>query len=267
MIMIEDRQAMMRKCFLIIMILVVCLHQIAFSQQSGNNEAMSDDSKDLHFSSQIIGGFNVGVSMPFPVPNRLSNFSWTPPFTPYIGWKMTLYSNKFFGITTGLFFGSKGMNTKASVYQLYTEVEVDNIYTKGYFTGRNETNVNNLYLTFPVELCFIKSYYRIEFGTLFSYSIKKGFGGIVYEGYLRRNDPTGDRIEIDSSPYNFDSEVRNFDIALTADFQRKIVNKLYIDCGIDWSFTPLLNSDFNGVPYKMYNIYAHIGVAYYLREK
>ncbi len=237
---------------------------ISLSAFSQNNNVGSDKSDDgnLSFSNQVMVGFNVGASFPLPIPNRMSGFSWTPPFTPYIGYKLTIHNDKTFGMATGLMVGYKGMHAKASVYQIYTEVVVDGIETKGYFTGRNSTNVDNLYMSFPIEACILQPKYRFNVGVLLSYTLKKEFNGDVSDGYLRKDTPTGDKILVSSSSYNFDDEVRGFDIAATLTFERKIVNNLNLSVGLDWSLTPLLHSDFTGMPYKLYNVYAHVGVVY-----
>lgn len=249
----------------IISILLLVASFSLFSQNDNRFEPTNDKSGNLRFASQVVGGLNVGASMPIPISNRMSDFSWVPPFSPYLGYKLTAYSNSNFGITSGLIFEAKGMKVQASVYQLYTEVIVDGIETKGYFTGRNKTEVDNFYMTFPLEFSYLKPKYRVNLGMHFSYVLSHEFDGEVSDGYLRKDTPVGDRILVTSSPYNFDDEVRKFDMAVSLSYERKIWNNLNLNCGLNWSLTPLMNSSFTGLPYKMYNVYANIGVSYYFK--
>ena len=87
------------------------------------------------------------------------------------------------------------MNHIAELRVLLLEVEIDGVQTKGYFTGRNETHVNNCYLIFPVKIFFSKPRYKINLGVDLSYAIQKEFQGAVKDGYLRVETPIGERID------------------------------------------------------------------------
>ena len=244
---------MMKKCFLIFtsLLLTICAQAQLF-----------DMSRNLNFSNHVEIGMNVGASMPIPISERVSNMSWTPPFAPYIGWRLFVYGNHHFGVSTGVFVSVKGMTANASVYQLFTSVNIDGVKTEGYFTGRNNTNVKNLYASFPVELSYVKDYYRISLGLLMSKIVKKSFTGYVGDGYLRRNTPVGDRIDIVEAPFDFSEEVRNFDVAVTLNFYRKLYERWFVSCGLDMSITPMTNNSFTGMPFSLYNVYGHVGLSY-----
>jgi hypothetical protein len=246
--------------------IIITLAFIVFSGAIySQNLAETSNEENLSISTKIVGGFHLGASVPLPVPNRITNFSWSPTMAPYIGALISLQNLETpFGISTGAIIAYKGMNAGASVYQIYTEVEIDGVQTKGYFTGRNETHVNNCYLIFPVKIFFSKPRYKINLGVDLSYAIQKEFQGAVKDGYLRVETPIGERIDITYAEYSFDDEVRSFDIAAVAGYERKIYNNFWISASLNWSLTSLLNSDFSGISYKMYNIYANIGLVYYI---
>lgn len=224
------------------------------------------DISDMLFEHKIIGGFNVGATAPFPIPNKFSNFVWEPTFTPYLGWEFSLYDNKYIGFTAGVVFSKKGMKAEADVYQIYTNVIVDNVNVEGYFTGRNKTIVDNIYVSLPMMFTYNKINYKIDFGASFNYLLMGNFKGEVKDGYIRIGEPTGPKTEVDLSTYEFNDNIKKFEICLEGRFERKIYRNLHLSAGISCSVKTMMKEDFKGLEEKFRNLYTNVGLVYYISK-
>lgn len=224
------------------------------------------DLDDMLFEHKLIGGFNVGATAPLPVPNKFSNFVWEPTFTPYLGWEFSLYGNKYIGFTAGVIFTKKGMKAEADVYQVYTNVIVDDVNVEGYFTGRNKSLVDNIYISLPMLFTINKIYYRIDFGASFNYLLMGNFKGEVKDGYIRIGEPIGPRTEVDVSPYEFNDNIKKLEVCLEGRFERKIYRNLHLSAGVSCSTNTMMKEDFKGLEGKFKNLYANVGLVYYISK-
>ena len=60
----------------------------------------------------------------------------------------------------------------------------DDGIVSGYWTGKVETNVKNIYLTTPVRAVYqINKRWNVSAGAYFSYLLKGEFTGYAYDGY------------------------------------------------------------------------------------
>ena len=119
------------------------------------------------------------------------------------------------GIITGIRLENKGMRTKATVKNYGMEIiGSDGNRLKGNWTGGVRTKVQNSYLTMPVLAAYkLNPRFTLKAGTYFSYLTGKDFSGHVYEGYLRENNPTGDKINFRNgaiATYDFSDDLRRF---------------------------------------------------------
>ncbi len=225
--------------------------------------AVADDY--FKISQRIVAGLNLGGSSPIPVPNRLSNLTWSPRFSPEIGWYISFLNDRNFGFTSGARLEQKGMSVSASVYQLHTRVNIDGLETNGYFTGINETDVEATYLTIPILATYSPSpNWMLDFGVFGAWKLSGQFDGAVKNGYLRETTPTGSRTDIDYETFEFDNEIRKFDYGIEAGATRQVYRKLSLRLDMKWSLSSLLNANFTGIEYKLYNIYVGLGVSYSL---
>lgn len=88
------------------------------------------------------------------------------------------------------------MRTKATVKNYNMEIiGYDGNRLKGNWTGGVRTKVQNSYITIPVLAAYkLNPRTTLKLGPYFSYLMDGDFSGHVYEGYLRENNPTGDKI-------------------------------------------------------------------------
>ena len=82
--------------------------------------------------------------------------------------------------------------------------------------------------------------------------------------YIRSGGPTGDRINIEQATFDFSEEVRKVDAGLMASADYFFTKKMAVFGQLSWGLVPIFPEDFEGLSYKMYNIYFSLGLAYRL---
>ena len=224
-----------------------------------------------HLEHKIAAGFNLGATAPTSLPGEIRKIhAYWVQFSPRLGYEVTYrIPNSSMGVGTGILLDYKGMGTKATVKSMYTLVDLktdDGVITKeGNFTGRNKTEVKSAYATIPLFVSF-KSSDRWDFrlGGYASYLFSGRFTGIVHDGYLRDGSPIGDKLEIPEADFDFGSELRNFDFGLLGGANYSINERFGLSADLTWGLTPVFHSSFNGMSFKMYNIYLALGMTYRL---
>ena len=106
------------------------------------------------------------------------------------------YLERKWGMRIGVRLDNKGMKTDALVKNYGMEIIGDGgEIVKGNWTGHVKTNVKNTYLSFPVLATHqFNSRFSMNLGPYFAYMLEGDFSGNVYDGYLRENDPTGEKV-------------------------------------------------------------------------
>ena len=158
---------------------------------------------------------------------------------------------------------------------------------QGWFTGTNETSVNNWTLTIPVLATFRMSpRWNVSLGPYLQIFLSKNFDATVY-GFkddpekaagLRFDDgygPTGDyqdfRPSWDEEKAEWDypeaySELGKDMVTCTAGiellFDWKITKHIGAFGKLDWGFTSIFPKDYDTVRFKMFPIFGTIGGAY-----
>ncbi len=235
---------------------------------TGNDieEIYNQSNKSQSIDYKIKFGVNTGASTPIPISNRLSNFSWKPTFCPFTEINLAFFNKDSWGFSTGAKIEYKGMDISANVYQLYTEVEIDNLLTKGYFTGSNETFLKVGYFTIPLCINYnLSNFCNFNLGTYASIKLAGEFKGAVKKGYIRVGEPTGERTDVEINEFDFSDEIRTFNFGIIGGFCKHITKKIYFDLQLNWAVNDLLNANFTGISYDLYNVYASIGVCYKLK--
>lgn len=248
-----------------ILTLALILGIVVFAKENGGKVVKEE--RFLEFQHRGVLAVNAGGSMPIPIPNAFSPTGFGLKFCPVAGYEMTMMSEYGFGLLMGLRYEAKGMKADADVFQIYTNVEVNGTEAAGYFTGKNHTEVYNQYLVLPVGIVWESKNKNWEINANFylAQAVGRSFKGYVYDGYLRKDTPTGDKIDITEKEFfDFKENVSTFDYGLELGFYRKIYKKFEFNTHLSWGLASLMNKDFTGLPYKMNNIYARIGFSYRL---
>lgn len=219
---------------------------------------------------QVRAHFSIGGSSPLGLPEEIRSIeSYNPGLQLGLEANATkwLTEDKQWGIRLGLRFESKGMTTKADVKNYRTEIIGDGgERIKGYFTGGVKTKVRNTYLTVPVNVVYsINDNWNIYGGVYVSALIDKTFDGYVYDGYLRQNTPTGEKMLFEgdnTAPYDFSKEVRKFQWGTQVGAEWKMNNHFFLLGEVSYGFNGVLNKDFDAISFSMHNIYLNLGFGY-----
>lgn len=229
----------------------------------------SQETIENRFEHKIIAGFNIGATAPTSIPAEIRSIdAWWPQFTPQLGYNITYRLNEKWGLGSGITLDYKGMGTKATVKYIYTSIVIEDgskDALEGYFVGKNETTIKLAYATIPLYATFnINDSWQIRAGGYASYLFSGKFSGTASDGYIRVNEPTGEKVEITKASFDFNDKLRNFDFGLLVGAEKRINDKFGIYGNLDWGLTPIFPSNFRAIDFNMYNIYLTLGLTYKL---
>lgn len=229
----------------------------------------SQETIENRFEHKIIAGFNIGATAPTSIPAEIRSIdAWWPQFTPQLGYNITYRLNEKWGLGSGITLDYKGMGTKATVKYIYTSIVIEDgskDALEGYFVGKNETTIKLAYATIPLYATFnINDSWQIRAGGYASYLFSGKFSGTASDGYIRVNEPTGEKVEITKASFDFNDKLRNFDFGLLVGTEKRINDKFGIYGNLDWGLTPIFPSNFRAIDFNMYNIYLTLGLTYKL---
>ncbi|MGL4229363.1 MAG: porin family protein [Tannerellaceae bacterium] len=219
---------------------------------------------------KVFAGQNFGGTTPLPLPAEIRKINYYHPlFAPTLDFHITRWFNPQWGLTAGIGIDIKGMSISADVLYMQTKLTVGEgtntgIFS-GTFSGKNKTRAKNGYITVPVLASF-KPNPKWEFGlgvyTAFLQDAQ--FEGSAYEGYIRSGGPTGDKIQVDEATFDFSDEVKKVDFGFQANADWNFTRKMFLAGQLTWGVVPIFPSNFDGISYKMYNIYFMLGLGYRL---
>jgi hypothetical protein len=219
---------------------------------------------------KVFAGYNLGGTLPLPFPAEIRRIrSWSPGIGGVLAFHATRWLKPAWGITSGIAIDVKGMAIEADVKYLNTRLAVGEgehtgVFT-GMFTGSNSTTVRNGYLVLPLLATWRpRKVWTFHLGGYLALQRDARFEGKAFDGYIRNGGPAGDRINIEMSTFAFPEHIRKTDAGIMALADWLFTNKLAVTGQLSWGLLPLFPSSFNGIPYKMYNVYFMGGIAYRL---
>lgn len=217
-------------------------------------------------------GYSIGGTTPLPVPAEIRSIkAFSPKGGGMVGIDFYKMFNRRWGMSAGWHFFHEGFHTKAEVKGYKMSITMDGNTMSGYFTGTDVTNTEMYGLTIPVLVtCRVSPRWNISAGPYFSTLFKHTFKGEVYDnskgvGYLRVDTPTGEKVNMDRNnpaTYDFSDDMRDWAGGVELAFDWKATRHLNVYGLVDWGISDAINPDFDAVAFKMYPIYANIGVAY-----
>ena len=219
-------------------------------------------------------GYVIGGTSPVPLPAEIRKINgFRPKGGIGIGVDGYRMFSKRWGVSAGLHFFWEGFHTSANVKNYYVWLEQEGEITKGYFTGTNATNTEMWGLTLPLLATFRMSpRWNVSVGPFLSCYFKQTFDGEVYDndegvGYLREDNPVGTKILItreNPTPYpdNFADNMLPVTVGMEFCFDWKAMRHMNVFGSLDWGLTDIWQHDFEAISFRMYPIYATLGVAY-----
>lgn len=220
----------------------------------------------------VRAGYTLGGTTPLPLPKEVRSINtFAPKGGGTIGADVYKMFGKRWGASMGLHFFYEGFHTSADVKNYKMSLTMDGNTMSGYFTGTDVTNTDMWGMTVPMTATFRMSpRWNLSFGPYFSTYFKKDFSGDVYDnkdgvGYLRVDDPTGEKVNIDRNnpaTYDFSDNMLQWNVGLEFCFDWKACRHMNVFAKLDWGMSNIWESDFDAVSFRMYPIYATIGLAY-----
>jgi len=222
----------------------------------------------------VRAGYVIGGTTPVPLPAEIRKInSFSPKGGVSLGIDGYRMFSKRWGIGVGAHFFWEGFRTNADVKNYYTWVKQGDNVIKGYYTGTSNTSTEMWGVTVPLFATFrICPRWNLSFGPYLSYYFKQTFKGEVYDnkdgiGYLREGSPVGPKIEANRSnplPYPEDmaDDMLPLSTGVEVGFDWKAMRRMNVFGLLDWGLTNIWGPEFKAISFKMFPIYATVGVAY-----
>lgn len=255
----------------IIIALVIAATALTAAAQSNNEIGSTDKNlikaalKGWHI--RLSAGYNIGGTAPLPLPREIRGIEgYNPGLNLAIeGTVEKNFKASPWGIRWGIRLETKGMTTRAKTKNYHMEAwNTDGSgKVQGAWTGKVKTSVKNTYLTLPVVAVYnIDKRWSVSAGAYASYLLDGEFTGAAYDGYIRDQDPTGEKAEVTRAEYNFSSDIRKFNWGLQAGGEYMAYKHLALFANLQWSMNGIFPSDFGSVTFALYPIYGTLGFTY-----
>lgn len=249
-----------------IILAAMMLLSLSASAESGINQ------EGEHFD--VRAGWSVGGTMPLDMPasiRSLNAYRLKP--NVQVGADYEHKFNKTWGIELGMNFENKSMETDAKVKNYHMTIVKDGEEIEGNFTGNVVTDVDMWQFAIPLRATFwARRNVKVKFGpyVAFAFCTEGSFTGYAYDGYLRKDDPTGPRVDLghdlgDRGDYDFGESMRsvNWGLDLGADWY--LGKRIGVYADLTWGLNNAFKSDFKTIDQAMYPVYGTIGAVYRLK--
>jgi len=233
-------------------------------------EPANDNNNTWHLTARA--GFSIGGTAPLGMPasiRKINEFGIKPNFEVGVDVQKSLWNQ--WGLMAGLHFEGKGMHTDAEVKSYYTAIVQGGEPLDGKFTGSVITNVRQWMLTIPVNATFeAAENVTIYGGPYLSILTAAGFDGYVYNGYLRKGNPTGEKVVMGDDEgsrgfYDFADDMRRLQLGVNVGVDWRVYRQWGVYANLKWGVTGIHKSDFTAVPQTLYPIYGTIGITYQIK--
>lgn len=217
-------------------------------------------------------GYNIGATTPLGMPatiRSLESFKVKDNFL--LGFDVQKDFLGSWGLMAGLHVERKSMEVEAKVKSYHMEIVRGGESLSGNFTGRNVSEVDLQMVTVPLLATYKPSEKVVlKFGPYVSYVNTRVFKGYVYDGYLRKGDPTGQKIAIGSDSdtrgsYDFSSDLRRWQWGIDAGVDWHVAKRWGLYADLTWGLTGIHKSSFHTIEQTLYPIFGSLGVTYQLR--
>lgn len=222
----------------------------------------------LHY--EVKAGINIGGASPIPLPREIRKIdSYSPTLCVSIEADVVkwLGEKEKWGLMLGLRMENKGMETHARVknYSMAYFGDRGEI-VEGNWTGMVRTKYRTTLFTIPVLATYkVNNRFRLQFGPYVSFQSSGDFSGHVYEGYLRHNGPTGEKVVFEGNNrayYDFSDDLRTVQAGLQAGVNWKAFRHLMVSADLTWGLSDIFRPEFKTITFDMYPIYLNIGFGY-----
>ena len=215
---------------------------------------------------RVGAGLALGGTAPMPLPAEIRKInSYNPTLCIYIEGDAEKKLTEHWGMMVGMRFENRGMKTDARVKNYHVDVVSSDGrgHMVGAWTGNVKTEVDNRYFTFPILATYsFNDRWMVKAGPYLSWMMSGSFTGSVYDGYIRDQDPTGAKAEIESASYDFSDDLRRFAWGIQLGGEFKAYKHLSVSANLTWGCNSIFPSDFSAVTFKLFPIYGTLGFNY-----
>ena len=217
-------------------------------------------------------GYSIGGTAPIGMPatiRKLNKFELKPNFSLGLDVQKNFWGK--WGLQGGVRLENKGMGIDATVKSYYMDLVRGGQSLDGRFTGRVKTDVTQYMFTIPVSATFQPSASVLLYaGPYLSILTRKDFDGYVYNGYLRKGNPTGEKVEMGDDEgsrgyYEFENDMRPLQFGINVGADWRVWRRFGLYANLSWGLTGVFNSDFKTVEQTLYPIYGTIGITYQIK--
>ncbi|MDR0680632.1 MAG: PorT family protein [Dysgonamonadaceae bacterium] len=218
---------------------------------------------------KINAGYNLGGTSPLSFPVEIRKIEKFSPswIAPHFALEATRWLNEKWGVATQIAWDHKGFTVRDRVKNLHTEIEMKDETFAGNFTGKNTTEIRNVYISLPVLATYrISGKWTAQSGLYIAYLYNPHFNGHASGGYIREGSPIGLKVPVDYASFDFSKEQNKFDYGILLAGERVLYSHFALRGQLSWGLNSLFPSDFTGITFKMYNIYGSVGLSYRLNN-
>ena len=217
-------------------------------------------------------GYNIGGTAPIGMPATIRSLN---KYTLKANFSLGIDAHKNltpqWGVLTGLHLENKGMEVDATVKNYHITMTKGGDEIEGYYTGSLVTECDEWVLTLPVMATFnAGEKVMLKCGPYVSYVATKVFKGYVYDGYLRREQPTGEKIEMGNTDesrgtFDFSDKMRRFQAGVDIGADWQIGRRWGAYADLQWGLNGIHHSSFKTIEQTLYPIFGTLGVIYKLK--
>ena len=220
---------------------------------------------------QLGVGYAVGGTTPLSMPQSIQRVdAFHLSLSPTVWAGAALPIGNHWSLYAGLRAARKTMDVEVTTQGYHMAIVQGDNSIEGYFTGHVRQEVDLWALSLPVQACYnLGQKWSVRMGPYLSAVVKRRFGGVASDGYLRQGTPAGPRITIGDTEetqasYDFSNELNHLQwgIALSADYTPW--PHIGINAHVEWGLSSLLHNDFHTVEQTLYPIYATLSLFYRL---
>lgn len=243
---------------------------LAETNQDSEDEYTGSDKKNTWELRPRIG-YNIGGTAPMDMPASIRSvdaFYLKPSFM--LGCDVKRYLIKNLALSLGLYFEWKDMDSEVSTKGYRMQVKMDEDEMEGFYTGHVRQKVHMAMFTLPLLVNFdVNSRLTLKAGPYVSWVFNKDFSGYAFDGYLRKDTPTGAKVvmgdkEGEWATYEFPDEVRSWQAGVALGLDWRFYRRFGLSVDFSWGLTALMKSDFKTVDQTLYPLYGRIGLFYKL---
>lgn len=223
-------------------------------------------------SVEARAGYSLGAATPLGIPatiRELNSYKLTPNLILGIDARLPL--SERWGLLTGFHFENKGMNVAITTKGYHMAIVKGGEELEGVYTGRVQQHTKAWMLSVPVMATVdLARQWLLRAGPYVSVLTAHDFSGNVSDGYLRKDTPTGQKIEMghtedERATYDFSDSMRRLQMGIGVGADWKFASRVGLSADLSWGLTGIMKSSFKTVEQTLYPIYGTLSLTYRIK--